>query len=99
MPAVGRVAVSERRSITPRIVRTVVVQIVRMDPVRLTIVSNEPEAEMLCDLLRSEGIECMHRVTDLGAGALDGVAAIGAREVLVHQADLERARELAAPAE
>ena len=70
-----------------------------MDPVRLTIVGNEPEAEMLCDLLRSEGIECMHRVTDLGAGSLDGVAAVGPREVLVHAVDLERARELAAPAE
>ena len=62
---------------------------------RLTIVGSEPEADLLCDLLRSEGIECMHRVTDIGAGALDGVAAIGSREVLVHAGDLERARELA----
>jgi len=63
--------------------------------VRLTIVRNEPEADLLCDLLRSEGIRCMHRVTDLGAGSLDGVAPIGAREVLVNEDDLERARELA----
>ncbi len=54
------------------------------DIVRLTIVRNEPEADLLCDLLRSEGIRCMHRVTDLGAGSLDGVAPIGAREVLVN---------------
>jgi Putative prokaryotic signal transducing protein len=67
--------------------------------VRLTIVGSEPEADLLCDLLRSEGIECMHRVTDVGAGALDGVAAIGSREVLVHEGDLERARELAEAAD
>jgi Putative prokaryotic signal transducing protein len=67
--------------------------------VRLTIVGSEPEADLVCDLLRSEGIECIHRVTDLGAGALDGVAAFGAREILVHEADLERARELTEPAE
>ena len=75
------------------------VQIAGMDAVRLTIVGNEPEADLLCDLLRSEGIECFHRVTDLGAGSVDGVAAVGPREVLVHAADLERARELSAPAE
>jgi hypothetical protein len=63
--------------------------------VRLAIVRNEPEADLLCDLLRGEGIRCMHRVTDVGAGALDGVAPIGSREVLVDENDLERARELA----
>jgi hypothetical protein len=69
------------------------------DVIRLTIVGSEPEADLLCDLLRSEGIECMHRVTDVGAGALDGVAAVGSREVLVHQGDLDRARELAESAQ
>ncbi len=76
-----------------------VLQMAVVAVVRLTIVQNEPEADLLCDLLRSEGIECAHRVTDLGAGALDGVAAAGAREVLVNEEDLDRARELAAPAE
>lgn len=66
--------------------------------VRLTIVGSEPEADLLCELLRSEGIGCMHRVTDVGAGALDGVAATGSREVLVRRPDLERARELLEPA-
>ena len=66
-----------------------------MDVVTLTVVGSEPEAELLCDLLRTEGIECMHRVTDVGAGMLDGVAPAGPRAVLVREADLARARELA----
>jgi hypothetical protein len=65
------------------------------DLVRLTIVPNEPTADLLCALLREEGIGCRHQVTDVGAGALDGVAAIGSRAVFVAAADLERARELA----
>jgi hypothetical protein len=64
------------------------------DLVRLTIVGSESEAEMLRGLLRTEGIESMHRPTDFAAGALDGWAAGGAREILVRAADLERAREL-----
>jgi hypothetical protein len=64
--------------------------------VRLTIVPNEPAADLLCSLLRAEGIACRHQVTDLGAGALDGVAPIGSRAVFVGSADLERARELVA---
>jgi Putative prokaryotic signal transducing protein len=62
--------------------------------VRLTIAAGEPEAEMLRGLLATEGIGSMQRPTDFAAGALDGWAAGGAREVLVHEADLERAREL-----
>jgi Putative prokaryotic signal transducing protein len=62
---------------------------------RVTIVRNQPEAEIVCSLLRSEGIECFHRVTDFAAGAFDGVvSSAGAREVVVAAADLERAREL-----
>lgn len=64
--------------------------------VRVAIVPNEPAADMLCALLRTEGIRCMRRVTDVGAGALDGVAPIGGREVLVNAEDAERARELLA---
>ena len=64
--------------------------------VRIAIVPSEPEADLLCGLLRTEGIRCMRRVTDVGAGALDGVAPIGSREVLVSAEDEERARELLA---
>ena len=65
--------------------------------VRLTIVRSEPEAELLRGLLATEGIESLQRPTDFAAGALDGWAAGGAREVLVHAADLDAARELIAP--
>lgn len=64
------------------------------DLVRLTIVRNEAEAEMVRALLATEGIESMQRTTDFAAGALDGWAAGGAREILVHAGDLEAAREL-----
>ncbi len=64
--------------------------------VRLTIVASEPEAEMVRGLLSTEGIESMQRPTDFAAGALDGWAAGGAREILVREADLETARELIA---
>jgi hypothetical protein len=62
--------------------------------VRLTIVASEPEAELLRGLLATEGIESLQRPTDFAAGALDGWAAGGSREILVHAADLEAAREL-----
>jgi hypothetical protein len=64
------------------------------DLVRLTVVANETEAEMIRALLQTEGIESMQRVTDFAAGALDGWAAGGAREVLVHAGDLDAARAL-----
>jgi hypothetical protein len=69
-------------------------------PVRVTIVANEVEADLVCSFLRTQGILCNHRVTDMGAGGWDGVPnAGGAREVLVDPDDLERAREALASAE
>jgi hypothetical protein len=69
-------------------------------PVRLTVVPNEPAAEIVCSFLRAEGIRCAHRVTDVGAGSWDGVPnAGGARDVLVDPSDLEVAREVLASAE
>lgn len=65
--------------------------------VRLLVVANEPEAELVCQLLRTEGIECFHRVTNAGAGALDGaMAPAGFREVIVRDDDLAEARALLA---
>jgi hypothetical protein len=64
--------------------------------VRLTIVSSETEAEVLRGLLATEGIDSVQRPTDFAAGALDGWAAGGSREILVQAGDLERARELIA---
>jgi hypothetical protein len=67
---------------------------------RLTIVPNEPAAELLCSFLRAEGIRCGHRITNFGAGAWDGVpSAGGPREVLVDPAELDAARQALAAAE
>lgn len=66
-----------------------------MAAVRLTVVGNEPEAEMLCGLLRANGIACTYRTTDLAAGMADASAAIGGpREILVAEEQLEQARKL-----
>ena len=65
--------------------------------VRLTVVPNEPQAEMIRELLATAGIASMQRPTDFGVGAFDGWSPGGPREVLVHAADLETARELVAP--
>ena len=63
--------------------------------VPLTILRNEAEAELLCALLRTEGIDCQHRSTNFGVGSMDGLPG-GAREVVVDQEKLERAQELLA---
>ena len=55
------------------------------------VVASESEAELLCSLLRSAGIECTYRVTNLGAGAADGLAVGGPQEVIVRREDLESA--------
>jgi hypothetical protein len=63
--------------------------------VRLTVVPDEGEAEALCGLLRTEGIECSYRDTDISAGGIFGGRTFGGwREILVAEGDLERAREL-----
>jgi hypothetical protein len=67
----------------------------------VAVVSTEPEAELLCSLLQSEGISCTQRQTNFAAGASDGVPSGGPREVIVGANDAARARELlnAAPPE
>jgi len=64
------------------------------EAVRLTTVPGEAEAEALCGLLRSEGIECAHRQTPEEDSPFEGIATDGVREILVHESDLERAREI-----
>jgi hypothetical protein len=54
--------------------------------VRVTVVPNEFEGNLVCALLRAEGIDCFSRETGLG----------GPHEVVVHDEDLERAREVVA---
>ena len=70
------------------------------DAVRVTTVPGEPEAEALCGLLRSEGIECAYRPTLEVDSAFEGIGGEGGQhEILVYRDDLERARELLTPAE
>ena len=68
-----------------------------MAPVRLTVVGDEVEAEMLCGRLRANGIECGYRETDPAAAISaygGGFAMAGPTEVLVDERDLENARKL-----
>jgi len=66
------------------------------EPVVLTVVSGEPEAELVCGLLRSAGIECAYRDTSAIDSPLEDFTAAGAREILVRPADLEEAKEVLA---
>ncbi|HEX6491619.1 MAG TPA: DUF2007 domain-containing protein [Gaiellaceae bacterium] len=62
------------------------------DLVALEAVATEPEAELICSLLRSAGIRCLQRQTTFGAGTTDGLPVGGPREVVVRAEDLEAAR-------
>jgi hypothetical protein len=55
-------------------------------------VSDEIEAELVCGLLRSAGIECGYRATEATDSAFEGIASDGPREILVHENDLVAAR-------
>lgn len=66
-----------------------------MASVRLTVVATQGEADMICALLRTEGIVCDDRAAD-GLGAEPSGGFGGWHEVLVEAADLERARALIA---
>jgi hypothetical protein len=62
----------------------------------LTVVSGEPEAEVVCGLLQSNGIDCAYRDTEAIDSPLEDFIAAGPREILVREEDLEAARELLA---
>ena len=66
------------------------------DAVVVTVVSGETEAEVVCGLLRSAGIECAYRDTEAIDSPLEDFTAAGPREILVHASDLEAAKELLA---
>jgi Putative prokaryotic signal transducing protein len=66
------------------------------DAVVLTVVSSQPEADVVCGLLRSEGIECAHRDTEAIDSSLEDFIAAGPQEILVGASDLEAAKELLA---
>ena len=62
--------------------------------VALTMVRSEAEAEVLCGMLRANGIACGYQQTNVGAGAADGFTRGGALEIFVAAGDLSRARQL-----
>jgi len=63
------------------------------------VVSGVSEAEIVCGLLRSAGIECGHRDTEAIDSPLEDFMAAGAQEILVRESDLEAAQELLAAPE
>ena len=65
----------------------------------LTVVSSATEADLVCGLLRSEGIDCAYRDTEEIDTSLEDFIAAGTQEVLVREADLEAAKELLAAPE
>ncbi len=66
------------------------------DAVVLTVVSGGPEADVVCGLLRSAGIDCGYRDTEAIDSSLEEFTAAGPREILVRASDVDVARELLA---
>jgi hypothetical protein len=64
------------------------------DWVVVEVASSEPEAELLCSVLRGAGIECLPRLTNSGAGAGDGLGTVGAHDIIVSPQDAQDAREI-----
>jgi hypothetical protein len=62
--------------------------------VRLTVVANQPEADIICGFLRANGIRCADRAADVSIQGAGGFG--GNREVLVSRSDLEVARQVLA---
>jgi putative signal transducing protein len=69
------------------------------DPVVVTVVSGQSEAEVVCGLLRSAGIKCAYRDTDAIDSSLEDFIAAGSQEILVGEPDLEAAKQLLAEAQ
>ena len=64
------------------------------DPVPLTTVHDETEAELVLGLLRGSDIECDWAMTTQGLAGIGGAG--GAREIYVDRANLETAEALLA---
>jgi hypothetical protein len=66
-------------------------------PVTLTVVRDELEAEVVCGMLRTNGINCGHRRSDVAAGAAaygGGSSIAGPIEIVVDEADVAAAKKL-----
>ena len=65
------------------------------EPVRVTVVPGSSEAEVVCGLLRANGIKCAYRPTPESDSLFEEFSgAAGMQEVLVDPADLEDAKAL-----
>jgi hypothetical protein len=62
--------------------------------VRLTVVGSQTEADIVCSLLRANGIRCGDRAADVSVQGGGGFG--GWREIVVSDYDLDAARELIA---
>lgn len=62
--------------------------------VPLTVVGSQTEADIICSLLRANGIRCGERATDVSIQGVGGYG--GWREILVSKDQLKAARELLA---
>jgi Putative prokaryotic signal transducing protein len=62
----------------------------------LTVVSGAPEADIVCGLLRTAGIDCAYRDTEAIDSPIEDFIEAGPVEVLVPASDLQAARELLA---
>jgi hypothetical protein len=69
---------------------------VEPDEVVVSVVETETEAQIVCGLLRSNGIDCYYRDTQAIDSPLEDFTAAGAREIVVRAADAEAAKELLA---
>jgi hypothetical protein len=62
----------------------------------VTVVSSESEADVVCGLLESAGIETARRDTDAIETSVEDFLPAGPQEILVHASDLAAAKELIA---
>ena len=61
----------------------------------LQVVGSEPEAEIILALLRTEEIPAIAQKTNFAVGRADASSSgAGPREILVHEENLERARQI-----
>jgi hypothetical protein len=58
------------------------------------VAGSQPEAEMLCSLLRSAGIACMPRLTSRGGAVSYGGGIGGPHEIMVRSQDAQAARKI-----
>ena len=64
------------------------------DLVVFEVVRTELEAVLVCAILRDAGVPCMHRVTNHGSGAMDGLTTGGPRAIVIRREHLDLARRV-----